>query len=117
MDNDKHIDESWKESASQEREITRENVEDAGEFEVTFLNYITSLMYQAMVFLGEIPNPVSNQAEVSLPQAKLLIDTLALLREKTKGNLEKQEEDMLNTAVYELQLKFIEVSQSGGRAA
>jgi hypothetical protein len=119
VDREKKIDEFWKESAYQETEKiivpgAEENEEDqmpAGEIEVTFFNYITSLMYQAMVFLGEIPNPVSNQTEVNLTQAKLLIDTLAMLKEKTKGNLIKQEEDMLGTAVYELQLRFVEVSQ------
>ena len=62
-----------------------------------------------MVFLGEIPNPMTNKEDVNLPQAKLIIDTLLLLREKTKGNLSKEEENILNGSLYELQLKFVEI--------
>ena len=84
---------------------------EADSIQVNFLNYITSLVYQTMVFLGELPNPMSNTLEKNLQQAKLLIDTLLMLREKTSGNLTKQEEDMLNATVYELQMKYVEVSQ------
>ncbi|MCA9407908.1 MAG: DUF1844 domain-containing protein [Candidatus Omnitrophica bacterium] len=76
--------------------------------EINFLNYISSLGYQALIFLGEIPNPMTNQPEKNLPQAKFLIDTLTMLKEKTKGNLNRQEETLLNSSVYELQLKYVE---------
>ena len=75
--------------------------------EVDFLTYITSLAFQAMVFLGEVPSPATNKIEKNLPQAKILIDTLGLLREKTKGNLNEQEDKLLNTSVYELQMKYV----------
>lgn len=87
--------------------------DDAAEnFEVNFLNYITSLVFQAMIFLGEIPNPMAeNKTEPNLPQAKFLIDTLILLREKTSGNLSQEEDQLLNGAIYELQMKFVEHSR------
>ncbi|OGX09749.1 MAG: hypothetical protein A2Y05_01070 [Omnitrophica WOR_2 bacterium GWA2_53_43] len=75
------------------------------------MNYISGLAYQAMVFLGEIPNPVTNASEKNLEQAKFVIETLILLQEKTKGNLTQKESDVLNTAAYELQMKFVEVSE------
>lgn len=81
------------------------------DIEITFLNYISSLGFQAMVFLGEIPSPVTEKIEKNLDQAKFLIDTLIMIREKTKGNLNKQEEDLLNASVYQLELKFIEEKQ------
>jgi len=83
--------------------------EAPGAIEVNFINYMTSLIFQTMVFLGEIPNPMTNKEDVNLPQAKLIIDTLLLLREKTKGNLSKEEENILNGSLYELQLKFVEI--------
>ena len=46
-----------------------------------------------MIFLGEMPNPITNQVEKNLKQAKFLIDTLVILRDKTKGNLSKEEDD------------------------
>ena len=78
---------------------------------INFLNYVSSLAYQAMIFIGEIPNPNTNLVTKNLEQAKFIIDTLALLRVKTKGNLNKQESDFLNGSLYELQMKFIEVYQ------
>ena len=85
--------------------------EPSGAYEADFVNYISSLAYQAMVFLGEIPNPVTNNSEKNLEQAKFVIETLILLQEKTKGNLTRKESDALNTAAYELQMKFVEASE------
>ena len=45
-------------------------------------NYIISLGYQAMVFMGEVENPASKLIEKNLPQAKFIIDILVMLREK-----------------------------------
>ncbi|MBF0484761.1 MAG: DUF1844 domain-containing protein [Candidatus Omnitrophica bacterium] len=78
--------------------------------EIDFLNYILSLGYQAMIFLGEIPNPVTNQQEKNFEQAKLLIDTLSMLKEKTKGNLTEQESNLLENTVSELQMKYVELT-------
>ena len=104
-------------SSLNERESTTapmdksENEKDSSASEVDFLNYITSLAVQVMIFLGEIPNPLTNKNEKNLQQAKFLIDTLTLLREKTKGNLTQQENDMLNGAIYELQMKYVELAK------
>ena len=115
MEREKHVDESWKDSVSQQKELgeaggaqpeTHEQVP-----EVNFITYLTSLAFQAMIFLGELENPVTKKTEKNLPQAKFLIDTLAMLRDKTKGNLSKEEDALLNSAVYELQLKFVEQVQ------
>ncbi|HOD12426.1 MAG TPA: DUF1844 domain-containing protein [Candidatus Omnitrophota bacterium] len=72
-----------------------------------FFGYIASLAFQAMVFLGEIENPLSGKKEKNLEQAKLLIDTLILLRDKTKGNVSQAEEGLLDSSIYELQLKYV----------
>ena len=136
MEDDKYIDESWKENVASEKqdppkektanqpsssepsfEISPQSPqEDQTEYgELNFLNYISSMVFQTMIFLGEIPNPVSNQIERNLRQAKLIIDTLTILREKTKGNLNKQEDDMLNGALYELQTHYVELFNQEGK--
>ena len=79
-----------------------------------FFNYIASLGFQAMIFLGEVPNPITNQTEKNLKQAKFLIDTLVLLREKTSGNLSKEEAELLNGSIYELQMRFVEITKKEG---
>ncbi|MBL8012425.1 MAG: DUF1844 domain-containing protein [Candidatus Omnitrophica bacterium] len=124
MDSDKFIDESWKNSVENEKVhiFGQEETEgqapaqgDQGE-ELNFSNYVASLGFQALIFMGEIPNPVTEQPEKNLSQSKFLIDTLILLREKTKGNLTEQEDKLLNGAIYELQVKFMEVlkRENGG---
>ena len=82
--------------------------------ELDFFNYIASLGFQAMIFLGEVPNPITNQSEKNLKQAKFLIDTLTLIREKTVGNLSKEEGELLNGSIYELQRRFVEIAQKEG---
>ena len=85
--------------------------EESAEPQLDFFNYVASLGFQAMIFLGEMPNPVTNQTEKNLKQAKFLIDTLVLIRDKTTGNLTKEESELLNGSVYELQKRFVEIAQ------
>ncbi len=99
------------EPSAPEQSTPEPSEEEFHSVEINFLNYITSLAFQAMVFLGEIPHPATNQLEKNLAQAKMLIDTLVMLREKTKKNLDVKEESMLNATVYELQMKYVEISQ------
>ncbi|MDE2027040.1 MAG: DUF1844 domain-containing protein [Candidatus Omnitrophica bacterium] len=82
-----------------------------GEGQLNFFNYIASLGFQTMIFLGEMPNPITNQVEKNLKQAKFLIDTLVILRDKTKGNLTKEEDDLLNGSIYELQMRYVDLSK------
>src|SRR3989338_8598641 len=126
MENEKYVDEGWKESVAKEKERTQvqpgsqpppsqqasvKQEEPVKPSVINFVNYISSLVYQAMIFLGEVPNPVTEEIEENPEQAKFIVDTLILLREKTKGNLTKQESDLLNGSLYELQMKFVEKSQ------
>ena len=131
MVDEKNIDESWKESVVSEKEKSPSgktadapaqqpgaqssesaaSSENAQAPEINFIGYMTSLAYQAMVFLGAVPSPIDNTTEVNLPQAQFMIDTLQLLKEKTAGNLTQQEDDTINTFLYQLQMKFAEVSK------
>lgn len=79
---------------------------------ISFLNHVATLSYQAMIFMGEIPNPMTNMPEENLEQAKFMIDTLAMLRDKTKGNLSQKESDILSTNLYQLQMRYVERSKS-----
>ena len=88
-----------------------EPAKEAAEPQLDFFNYIASLGFQTMIFLGEMPNPITNQVEKNLKQAKFLIDTLVILRDKTKGNLSKEEDDLLNGSIYELQLRYVDLSK------
>lgn len=121
MEDDKYVDEGWKESVESDKSkddgvlspepAPAKAQEEVDLGEVNFLGYITSLAYQSMIFLGEVPNPITEKIDKNLRQAKFLIDTLVMIRDKTNGNLSKQESDTLNAALYDLQLLFVEISQ------
>ena len=89
-------------------EASQEQEQEGDEPKLDFFNYVGSLGFQAMIFLGEVPNPITNKEEKNLKQAKFLIDTLVLIREKTIGNLTKEEGELINGSIYELQRRFVE---------
>jgi hypothetical protein len=84
--------------------------EDAGprpEEHIDFPSYILSYYTQGLVLLGEVPNPYTNQKEEDTAGARHTIDILAMLQEKTKGNLSKDENQLLESVLYELRMKFM----------
>ena len=86
----------------------------AAESAVTFLGFILSLAHTAAVHFGDVPDPVSGQANpVNLPAAQQMIDILALLEEKTRGNLTAEERQFLDQILYELRLRYVEANQKG----
>ena len=80
--------------------------------EVTFTNLIMSFNTSALFHLGEIADPQTGAKNKDLVLAKHAIDTLNILQEKTKGNLTEEEEKLLQNVVYELKLRFVNVSAS-----
>jgi hypothetical protein len=80
--------------------------------EVSFSTFIFSLSSSVLVHLGEIPEPDSKNVHVDLAMAKQIIDTLGMLQEKTRGNLESDEERLLKSVLYDLRLRFV---QKAGR--
>ncbi|MDR0311728.1 MAG: DUF1844 domain-containing protein [Acidobacteriota bacterium] len=74
---------------------------------IDFPSYILSYYTQGMVLLGEIPNPYTNKKEEDIESSRNIIDILALLEEKTKGNLSAEESKLLESVLYELRMKFM----------
>jgi hypothetical protein len=79
--------------------------------EASFSLFMSSLVTQALISLGEVENPFSEKSEQNLDQAKFTIDTLEIIREKTKGNLTEDEAKLLDTALYDLRMRYIEKSK------
>ncbi len=75
---------------------------------VNFMNFIMSLSSSALVYLGEIPEPTTGRIDKNLSLAKHAIDTLDMLKEKTKGNLTEEEESLLLQILTDLKLKYAE---------
>lgn len=102
----KNIDESWKETVEKEKEtLKKENKFISPEPDFSF--FITTLTLQASIFLGQVPNPATNKKEEDLTQAKFIIDTLGMLKEKTKGNLNTEETNLLDNVLYALRMQYI----------
>ncbi|MDR3554840.1 MAG: DUF1844 domain-containing protein [Syntrophobacteraceae bacterium] len=78
--------------------------------EVTLATFIFSLSSSALVHLGEIPEPETNRTLVDLTIAKQIIDTLGMLQEKTKGNLDHDEENLLRSVLYDLRMRYVQKS-------
>ena len=74
--------------------------------ETSFSFFVSTLALQASIFLGNIPSPVDNKKQKNLPQAKLIIDTMIMLRDKTRNNLDEEENDMLGKLLYELEMQY-----------
>ena len=79
-----------------------------------FATLVNMLTTNAMVFLGQIPAPGSQQYLHNLPQAQHMIDLLMVLREKTRGNLTQEEEQMLQDLLPQLHMAYVSVSRQVG---
>ena len=77
---------------------------------IDFTTFVLSLSSSAAYHLGLAPHPESNDTCANLPMAKQTIDILALLQEKTKGNLNGEEERLLAEILYNLRMTFVRES-------
>lgn len=121
------IDEDWKsqvEAEKEEAEATRE-ASDAADLTgsigsqdekspqeiplppADFTTIVSMLATQAMLNLGTLPNPMTGKTDRNLPQAKHAIDLVEVLKEKTKGNCNPQEEAMLQNLLHELRMAYV----------
>jgi hypothetical protein len=72
-----------------------------------FLDLVQSIQLGAMVSLGMVPGPDGKRPPANLPAAKDAIDILGVLQEKTKGNLTKEEEEILREGLYHLRMEYV----------
>ena len=90
----------------------QENVEtrDIPLPEVTFATFIMSMNTSALVHLGEIPDADGKEPECDLMLARHAIDTIAMLKEKTEGNLTKDEQALIDHILFDLRMRFVKKS-------
>ena len=87
---------------------------DMKQFEMTFERFIASLYMTALLQLG-MAAPEGEQPRVDIMGARQTIDTIALLQDKTRGNLTDAEKNMLQQALYELRMAWLEVMNAINR--
>ena len=76
--------------------------------EINFASFVLSISSSVLLHFGDIADPVSGKKERNLPMAKQTIDILAILKEKTNGNLTKDEEQLLDHLLHDLRLKYVQ---------
>ena len=110
------VDEDWKTQVQAEKETltdkqTRQpEAPGAPELPPASMSLlITTLATQAMAVLGQIPDPDDGSTIVQLDQAKHVIDTMAVLEEKTKGNLTTDEATLLQSVLHQMRILYIAV--------
>ncbi|MFA5337346.1 MAG: DUF1844 domain-containing protein [Candidatus Omnitrophota bacterium] len=102
----KKVDEEWKTNAEKEKKEAHEKHE--AYHEPNFRLFLSSLSMQAMIALGRLENPVSGKTDKNLEQARFLVDTIGILKEKTKGNLNPEEEKLLDDSLFSLRMMYVE---------
>jgi hypothetical protein len=112
------IDEDWKtqveaekRQSHQEPPAAERGEADAPEMQMppaSFEMLLTTLATEALMAMGQMPHPLTGQIEVQRDQAKYLIDTIDVLREKTQGNLSPDEQQMVEMILHQLRLAFVQ---------
>ncbi len=81
--------------------------------EISFSSFILGLSTQALIYMGEIPSAPGQPPQTDLAAAQQMIDVLAMLKEKTAGNLDAGEEMMLESALFDLRMRYVELAKKG----
>lgn len=85
-----------------------QNSQQSGEMTRRFIEFVLMQAQQIALMLGQIPGPDGKPMEPNLPVARIFIDQLEMIREKTRGNLTTEESDVLNKVLADLQLAYVE---------
>ena len=93
-----------------------QNSQQSGEMTRRFIEFVLMQAQQIALMLGQIPGPDGKPMEPNLPIARIFIDQLEMIREKTRGNLTKEEEDVLTKVLADLQLAFVEAGHAAPAA-
>lgn len=112
------VDDDWKnqaqaEKAKLEEEVRKEQEEQQARQlpEASFITLVNQIAMQAVMALGGVEDPNTGKRFLDLRLAKFQIDTLVVLQEKAKGNLNDEEKKFLETTVKELQMAFVSMAK------
>src|SRR5205823_11515970 len=89
----------------------------SGELSQRFIEFVMMHTQDRAPFHGQIPNPKTGEGEVNLELAKMFIDQLAMIQEKTRGNLTNEESTVLRNTLSNLQMVYVEVARQAPKSA
>ena len=114
------VDEDWKSQAEAEKQKLAEQEQSGGADQgpaemppASFDTLVSGLVTQILFALGAIEDPQTKRRYRNLALAKHHIDTLAVLEEKTSGNLTDDEKQLLDNALYEVRMRYVQMAQTG----
>ena len=96
-----------KDKTERKTDETKSDSQETQMPEINFATFIFSLNSSALVHLGIIEDPATSTKSKNIAMAKQTIDILAILQEKTHGNLTKDEENMLKSMLYDLRILYV----------
>lgn len=129
------IDEDWKSQVEAEKEAAKKagsaspatapsgtEQEEAGLADMpmpsaSFEMLLTTLATEALVSMGQIPHPTTDKLHFHRHQAKYLIDTIDMLKEKTRGNLSTDEQTLVDDILHQLKIVFVESARANSDIA
>jgi len=120
---EKIVDEDWKAEVRREKEKLEKKLEEKREEKreraeshalppPDFVHFVSGIAAQTLMQLGDIENPFAGGKKVDLESARYSIDVIAMLEEKTKGNLTPDEERYLKAALHDLRMRFVEAASA-----
>ncbi|MFZ0659013.1 MAG: DUF1844 domain-containing protein [Candidatus Binataceae bacterium] len=86
-----------------------------GALEINFVTFIVGLSTEALAALGEMPDPATGKHSRDLRAAQQLIDIIAMLGEKTRGNLDANEQSLIQAILFDLRMKYVEIAKLPAR--
>ena len=104
---DSKIKEEKKGTESQGADSSEQQVELP---EINFVNFLFSISTSALIQMGEIEDPISQQTVRNLPLAKQTIDLIGMLKEKTKGNLTPDEAKLIENILFDLRMRYVKAT-------
>src|ERR1700719_640661 len=93
--------------------MSDEKFELSGEADYRFLSLVMSLGTAAWSQLGKVPHPATQKIEKDIDQARISIEFLRMIQEKTEGNLSVKEQELIDSAVADLELNFADEVRKG----
>lgn len=94
-------------------EADEANVEDeevpGAENPASFINFLSTLATNAAAALGAVPNPATGKRAIDLDTGKFWLEVIAMLKDKTKGNLHPKEQEILDTLLSDLRMQYVQI--------
>jgi hypothetical protein len=101
----KKVDEAYKDAVAKEKGAPAPAGPEAPE--ASFELFISGLMMEGLISLGDLENPINKKRETNLAHAKFVIDTIAMIKDKTRNNLTEDEARAVESLLYELRMRYV----------